>query len=156
MTGLAIISIGAVFAGIVFLDEVLVHRRLMIDHVESRQLECRGYKRHLRDLFQNHSVMDRVSGVSPPCERAMVPHKDSRRVVRVHIPETLDNHIAGFLLVLPEHFRLFHVSGARNIIVEIVGMGCADVGNIPPCLGPSGSVRGVGMNHSPDIRKCLI
>ena len=68
----------------------------------------------------------------------------------------VDNHIARFQLVLTFNFGLCHIAGARDILVEIVGVSGADVRNIAASLRKSGGVGRVSVHNALDVRKRLI
>ncbi len=60
----------------------------------------------------------------------MVFDEDGGCVHRVQAFEALDDHVAGLKLVVAHDFFHCHVGGAGDGVVEIVGVGSADVGEV--------------------------
>ena len=56
--------------------------------------------------------------------------EDGGCVHRVQAFEALDDHVAGLKLVVAHDFFHCHVGGAGDGVVEIVGVGSADVGEV--------------------------
>ena len=128
----------------VLLDEQRVHRRGGV-HAERD-------KSHLGHLLHHYGVVDGVVGVLAPGERTMVLHEHTGGVDGVDVA-TLDavyNHHTGLFLILG-HLTLGHITGAGNGIVEIVGMGGADVGNVLACLCPCRGIGGVGVHNAAQL-----
>ena len=61
--------------------------------------------------------------------------------------ETVYNHHTRLFLVLG-HLTFHHAIGARDAVVEVVGMGGADVGNVLAGLRPCSGIGAVGVDDA--------
>ena len=75
---------------------------------------------------------------------------------RVDFLETSHNDSSGFFFVVAFDLGPGHLGRARNRIVEVIGMGRPDVGNIPAGLSPCRSVGRVGVHDTAYFRKGFI
>ena len=89
----------------------------------------------------------------------MVLHQHSGSMVRIDLADVQDlvnDDVTRFQLVLTLYLGLGHIAGARNILIEIVGMSGADVGDVLASLSECGGIGRVGMNHALDVGEGLI
>ena len=128
-------------AGEVLLDEERIHCEFGIHGVGD---EC-----HLRYLLSDYSMIDSLGGILTPREGTVVLDQYGWCVhgVDVVATETVNDYHTCLLLVLG-HLRLHHTVGAGNAVVEIVGVGGADVGDVLAGLSPSRGIGAVGMNDA--------
>ena len=75
--------------------------------------------------------------------------------VDVVATETVDDHHTCLLLVLG-HLCLHHTVGAGDAVVEIVGMGSADVGDVLASLRPRSGIGAVGVDDTAQFRELTI
>ena len=138
-------------AHVVLLDEQGIHGQGGID--------AESDEGHLGALLHDFSVIDRVVGRGAPGEGTMVLDEDGRGVVGVDLADVKDlihNDVACLKLILSFNFRFRHITGAGDVLVEVVGMGGADVGDITTCLCEGGGVGGVGVDHALDVGESLV
>ena len=144
---------------VVLLNEVLVHGRLVGHqaHVDTGgHVHIAGNIGHLGHFFQHHGVVHGIVGILAPGKGAVVFHQHGGRIVRIDFLEGFHNHIARFLLIFAENLVLFHIARAGNILVEIIGMGGADVGDILSGLRPGGGIGAMGVHHAADMGESLV
>ena len=79
----------------------------------------------------------------------MVLDQDTRGVDGIDITrrDAVDDDNTSMVFVIC-HLVGCHIGSTRNIIVEIVGMGSTDIGNVASCLCPSGGIGRVGMDYT--------
>ena len=133
-------------AHVVLLDQKGIHRRLRID--------TEGYEGHLGALLHHLGVVDSVIGRGAPRERTMILDQNGWSMVGVDLADVqdlVDNDVARLEFVLSLDLSLGHVAGARNILVEVVGMCRSDVGNVSTSLSKGCGVGRVGVNDSLDV-----
>ena len=149
MFSLTVIRVGAVLAGEVLLDEERIHREVRIDRVGD---EC-----HLCYLLGYYSMIDSLGWILTPREGTMILDQNSWCVdgVDVVATETVDDHHTCLLLVLG-HLCLNHTVGAWDAVVEIVGMGSTDVGDVLASLRPCGSIGAVGVDDTTQFGELTI
>ena len=75
----------------------------------------------------------------------MVLYQHAGGVVGVDTLKTLHDDVACLQLILALYLGLGHVVGAGDILVEVVGMCGADVGDVLAGLCPCGGIGGVGV-----------
>jgi len=149
MLSLTVIRIGAVLTGEVLLDEERIHCEVGIDGVGD---EC-----HLRHLLGDHSVIDSLSRILTPRERTVILDQNGWRMHRIDVvaTETVDDHHTRLLLVLG-HLCLHHTVGARDAVVEVVGMSGTDVGDVLTGLRPCGGIGAVGVDDAAQFGELTI
>ena len=141
---MSVICVRTMLAAEVLLHEQWVHGGVRV-HAERDE-------RHLCHLFCNHCVINSLVGILTPCERTMVLDQYARSVnwVDVVFLETVNDDNARVVLIFCHHV-LGHCISARDAIVEVVGVSCADVRDVQACLSPSGSIGGVGVYHAAQL-----
>lgn len=75
------------------------------------------------DLPAPQRYGQRCGGVGAPGERAVGVHQNGGNIVGVLALEGLDNHVAGFQLILFADFGGGHFPGAGDFPIEVVPMG---------------------------------
>ena len=89
----------------------------------------------------------------------MVLNQYGRSVVGIDFADVEDfvnDDITRFQLILPLYLCFCHVARARNVLVEIVGMSGADVGDILTSLCKCGGIGRVGVYHALNVGECLV
>ena len=149
MFSLTVISIWAVLAGEVLLDEERIHGQARIHGV--------GDERHLGHLLSDNGMIDSLGRILTPREGTMILDQYSRCVhgIDVVATETVDDHHARLLLIFG-HLCLHHTVGAGDAVVEVVGMGGADVGDVFSGLRPCGGVGAVSVDNAAQFRELTI
>ena len=115
-----------------------------------------GYEGHLGHFLQHYGVVHGIVGILAPGEGTVVFHQHGRCVVRIDFLESFHNHVARFLLIFAKNLSLLHVPRTGNILVEIIGMGGADIGDILSGLCPGGGIGAMGVYHAADVGEGLI
>ena len=77
-------------------------------------------------------------------------------MIGIDVFESLDNDIAGLEFIVTLNLLLSHATRARDVLIEIVGMGCTDIRNRLASLRPCGGVGGVGMDDTANVGECTI
>ena len=148
------------FAAVVLFDEMFVHFGGVAQDISAFQLGGGGdaYRDggHFGDLLQHDGIVDGVEAVGAPGEGTVVAYQHGGGVHGVHPHEALDYYVAGFLLVFAPDLGLAHAAGAGDVLVEVIGVGGADVGDVEAGLGPGGGVGGMGVHHAADGGKSLV
>ena len=130
---LSVISIRAMLAHVMLLYEKRIHCCLRINGERD--------ERHLGALLHHLGIVHRVRRVLAPRERTVILYEHRWSVVGIDAQflELADDNLYCLQLIL-RHLRLNHCIGARNILVEIVGMSCTDIRDSLTCLCPRSSV----------------
>ena len=84
----------------------------------------------------------------------MVLNQYGRCVIGVDLADVqnlIHNHVTRLQLILTLYLSLGHIACAGDILVEIIGMSCADVRDVTTCLRKCGGIGGVGVNHALDV-----
>ena len=92
---LPVVCVGAVFAHVMFVLQVLGRRGGVGVHLT-------GQQGHFRHLFQHHGVVDGLGRIFAPGEGTVAVADDPRHRYRVDAPvgEGIDDDLAGVLLVV--------------------------------------------------------
>ena len=151
LTFLTIVGVRPVLTHVVLLDEEGIHGEGGIDG--------EGDEGHLGALLHDLCVIDGIVGRGAPGEGTVVLDEHGGRVVWVDFADVknlIHNDITCLQFILSFNLFLRHVARAGDVLVEIVGVGRADVGNVLACLCESGGVGGVGMDHTLNVGESLI
>ena len=151
LTFLTIIGVGSMLAHVVFLNEQRIHGQVEVHR------EC--HESHFGALFHHLGVVNGIVGRCAPREWTVVLHQDGGCVVGIDFADVQDlvhDDISCLQLILSFHLSLSHVARAGNVLVEIVGMGGANVRNVLASLSEGGGIGGVGVYHALDVGECLI
>src|SRR5690625_2408888 len=146
---LAVVSVFAVLTQVVFVYNGLLERRY-IGAQGAREV------RHFCDLFQNHSVINRLSRVFTPGKWRVAGNDAHGCFHRAAVLETVGNLYAGFLFVVAFDLLIAHHSGDRNLAIGVVCVGGAETGNRLLSLGPGSGVGGVGMGDAANVVEVAI
>ena len=105
-------------------------------------IECERDVCHLCHLLHDNCIIHGIVGILTPRERTVVLHQHTGCVngIDVSILDTLYDNITGLQLIVALYLSLGHGVGARNLVVEIVGMCCSDVWDVLTCLCPSSGI----------------
>ena len=148
---LTVVGIGTVLAVVVLLHEQGIHGESGI-HAE-------GDEGHLGALLHDFGVINGIVGRGTPGEGAVVLDQHGGSVVGIDLADVQDlihDDVASLQLVLSLDLFLRHIARARDILIEIVGVRGADVGDIAASLSEGSGVGGVGVDHALDVGECLI
>ena len=117
-----------------------------------------GQQGHFGYFFQHHGMVDGLGRVLTPGEGAVAVADDARHSHRVNAPagESLDDDLAGVLLVVLVQFFFCQVTGTGHGTIEVVGVGGAVAGNVLPGLGPGHRVGAVGVDDAAQGREGLV
>ena len=72
------------------------------------------------------------------------------------VQDLVHDDVTSLQFVVALDFCLGHVAGAWDILIEVVGVSGADVGDIAACLCEGCGIGGVGVNDTLDVRECFI
>ncbi len=89
----------------------------------------------------------------------MVLDENGRGMIRIDLTDVedlVDDDIARLQLVVALYLSLSHVTCAGDVLIEVVGMCGADVGDVATSLCECCGIGGVGVNHALDIGECLV
>ena len=148
---LAVVGVRSVLAHVVLLDEQWIHCEVWVNR--------EGYESHLGTLLHHLGIIYGIIGRRSPGERTVVLHQHGRCVVGIDFTDVqnlVHDDIACLQFILSLYLCLGHVARARDILIEVVGMCGADVGDVLACLCKSRSVGGVGVYHALDVGEGLI
>ncbi len=112
-------------------------------HTSNSRVKQFCLKRHKRQFFQYHRVVDGVERIGAPSKGTVAVNQNGRNIVRRFSQEGLNDHIAGFLFIFSSDFCGRHLPGAGYRSVEIVAVGGAIGRNVPSSLRPRGCPAGV-------------
>ena len=140
MVALAVVGGGAVFAQVVFVEEVLWERG-------GGWVESQGVEGHAGAHFEGDGVVESGECVGAPCEGGVAVLEDAGDGggVEVEMVEGFDDGEPGHAFVACGDFVGGERAADGDLAVEVVGVGGAEAGERFAGLGPCGGGGAVGM-----------